>query len=391
MESETQFVRECSKMRTTSTTSLFWTFLRLGCTSFGGPIAHIGYFRTEFVTKRGWMTEAEYADLVGLCQFLPGPASSQVSMGIGYRFGGVKGALAAWLGFTLPSALIMFAAAALLMQYPDWASSSVVHGLKIAAVAIVAHAVVGMSQSLCPDWERRTIAVAVAALLLIIPISMMQLIVIGVATLYGWMRSPKTNLSPFTKPRFGYLAAFFGLLIALPLFPQTKSIEMFSGFYRTGALVFGGGHVVLPLLETETVAKGLISANDFLAGYGVAQALPGPLFTFATYLGAQISGWQLALVATFAIFLASFLLLAGVLPIWDSLKNNATSHAILNYVNAAVVGILAAAWVNPVATTALITMYDGAIAICAFLMLQLMRTSPILIVTLCAIASWSLG
>ena len=378
-------------MRTTSTTSLFWTFLRLGCTSFGGPIAHLGYFRTEFVNKRGWMTEAEYADLVGLCQFLPGPASSQVGMGIGYRFAGVKGALAAWLGFTLPSALIMFAAAALLLQYPDWASSGVVHGLKIAAVAIVAHAVVGMSQSLCPDWERRIIAVVIAALLLIIPESMMQLIVIGAAALYGWMRSPKRTPATFAKPRFGYLAIFFGLLIALPLFAHTKSLEMFSGFYRTGALVFGGGHVVLPLLETQTVAKGWISANDFLAGYGIAQALPGPLFTFATYLGAQIGGWQFALLATFAIFLASFLLLAGVLPMWDSLKNNVTSRTILNYVNAAVVGILAAAWVNPVATTALVNMHDGVIALAAFLMLQLMRTSPILIVTLCAITSWTLS
>lgn len=370
--------------------AIFLAFLKLGCTSFGGPIAHLGYFRTEFVTKRRWMSEAEYADLVGLCQFLPGPASSQVGMGIGYRMGGVPGALAAWLGFTLPSALIMFAAALMIITHPEWATSSVVHGLKIAAVVIVAHAVVGMSQTLCPDWERRVIAVMVVALSLMFPMSMMQLLVIVAAGLYGWLRSPRKESMTIAKPRIGYLAVFAVLLITLPLFTGIKSIAMFDVFYRTGALVFGGGHVVLPLLESQTVAKGWVSGGDFLAGYGIAQALPGPLFTFATYLGTLIGGWWFGLLATMAIFLASFLLLIGVLPMWDSLKNNPTSRAILNYINAAVVGILAAAWVNPVATSALLTPADGVIAVTAFLLLQYARTSPLLIVALCAIASFAL-
>ena len=312
---------------------IFLVFLRLGLTSFGGPVAHLGHFRQEFVERRRWLSEAAYADLVALCQFLPGPASSQVGLALGLARAGYAGALAAWAGFTLPSAIALIALALGLAQAGDAVPPGLLHGLKVVAVAVVAQAVWGMARPLCPDTPRRALMLASAALLIAWPGTGMQLLAIGLAALVGlvWLHpAADTPHQPMAVPvsrRAGvaWLALFFALLIGLPLLATampSQALAVVDAFYRAGALVFGGGHVVLPLLQASVVPNGWVSADAFVAGYGAAQAVPGPLFTFAAFLGASLSGapsgWAGGALALVAIFLPAFLLMAGALPFWAS-------------------------------------------------------------------------
>lgn len=341
-------------MPQTSALQIFAIFLRLGLTSFGGPAAHLGYFRDEFVQRRGWLDDAAYADLVTLCQFLPGPSSSQTGFALGMLRGGWPGAVAAFLGFTLPSALLMFAlaAGAGAMTGPGWAG--MLHGLKLAAVAIVAQAVLGMARSLCPDRARATIAVLAVLLGAVLPgaIGMVAGIAAGAVAGLALGRGPgggaaRPLSAPIARPlAFGALGLCAGLLLGLPLLaPLTPALALFDSFFRAGALVFGGGHVVLPLLAAEVVQPGLIAPDTFLAGYGSAQALPGPLFSLAAYLGALTppGGAAGAMLALTAIFLPGFLLLVGLLPLWERLRALAPAQALMQGANAAVVGILGAA------------------------------------------------
>lgn len=358
--------------------AVFIAFLVLGCTAFGGPTAHLGYFREAFVVRRRWLSEAVYADLVALCQFLPGPASSQVGIGIGLARAGLPGALAAWLGFTLPSALALMGVAVWFAQHPEILASGAVHGLKLVAVSVVAHAVWGMARSLCPDSRRRLLALLTAGAAFLLPGAGSQPLLILVAGGIGALAlpppaSPGGDHLPVPLSRrtgAALLASAAFLLVALPMataaWPETPVIARFDAFFRTGALVFGGGHVVLPLLEAEVVAPGWIGADVFLAGYGAAQAVPGPLFTLAAYLGAAMTsppdGLAGGLLATLAIFLPAFLLVAGCLPFWATLRRHAKSRAALAGINAGVVGLLAATLIDPVATNALLRPQDVALA-----------------------------
>ncbi|RZA32815.1 MAG: chromate efflux transporter [Lysobacteraceae bacterium] len=346
---------------------VFRAFLRLGLTSFGGPIAHLGYFRDEFVVRRRWLGESEYAELIALCQFLPGPASSQVGMAIGLSRAGIGGALVAWCGFTLPSALAMICFALGLARWGAALPSHALHGLKLAAVAVVAHAVWGMARMFCIDRTRVLLAVASALLVLWWPQASMQVGVIVLGALAGLGlqrvagRAEGGGLRVSLSLRTGMLMLllFFGLLLLLPLaagHSSSSSLQVFDGFYRSGALVFGGGHVVLPLLRAEVVSPGWIGADEFLSGYGMAQAMPGPLFTFSAFLGVLMSagpgGWIGGWMCLVAIFLPSFLLVLGVLPMWSRLRGMRGMQAALAGVNAAVVGLLLAALYDPLWTTA---------------------------------------
>jgi chromate transporter len=376
-------------------------FLRLGLTSFGGPVAHIGYFHDELVVRRKWLDAATYADLVALCQFLPGPASSQVGIAIGLTRAGYPGALAAWIGFTLPSAVMLTLFAYGVGALTGLAGSGWLHGLKIAAVAVVAQAVLGMMRSLAPDRERATIAVAAAALVLAIPSAWGQIGAIVLGGIAG-LFLPRTaavnepaHLALTTSRRTGaaLLAVFFILLIGLPIVAASTAshtLTLVDAFYRAGSLVFGGGHVVLPLLQASVVPPGWVDNEAFLAGYGAAQAVPGPLFTFAAYLGAVAApapnGWLGAAICLVAIFLPSYLLVAGALPFWDQLRREPIAQAALRGVNAAVVGLLLAALYNPVWTSAITRPADFAVAATAFLLLFTWRTPPWLVVLLCALA-----
>ncbi|WP_223067523.1 chromate efflux transporter [Paenibacillus caui] len=363
---------------------------KLGVTSFGGPIAHLGYFHHEYIQKRKWMDDRSYADLVALCQFLPGPASSQVGIGIGVIRGGLLGGLIAWLGFTLPSvvALVLFA---FLLQGFDIGSAGWIHGLKIVAVAIVAQAVLGMGQKLAPDKKRATIAVIAASITLLWQTAFSQVLLIiaaGLIGLWAYRRAavPEApNLAVPISRTFAVLCLilFFGLLMILPLLSRGMTagwLPMFDSFYRSGSLVFGGGHVVLPLLEREAVPAGWISKEDFLAGYGAAQAVPGPLFTFAAYLGAMTKGVFGAIVATVGIFLPAFLLIIGALPFWNSLRKSSHVQGALVGINAAVVGILLAALYNPLWTTAIMAPADFALALILFTMLVFWKLPPWVVV-----------
>lgn len=364
--------------------------IKLGLTSFGGPVAHLGYFYNEYIRKRQWMDERSYADLVALCQFLPGPASSQVSIGIGVIRVGLLGGLIAWLGFTLPSviALVLFA---FLLKGFDISSAGWIHGLKIVAVAIVAQAILSMGQKLTPDTKRVTLAIVVASITLVWQTAFSQVLLIIAAGIIGlWMyrRTTTPEISDFTVPISRTLAVvcltiFFGLLIALPLMRQLMDngwLALFDSFYRSGSLVFGGGHVVLPLLEREVVPTGWVSKEDFLAGYGAAQAVPGPLFTFAAYLGAMTKGVLGAIVATVAIFLPAFLLIIGALPFWSSLRRSPRIQGALIGINAAVVGILLAALYNPLWTTAILVPADFALVSILFIMLVFWKLPPWVVV-----------
>ncbi|MBU6397216.1 MAG: chromate efflux transporter [Rhodospirillales bacterium] len=376
-------------------------FLRLGLTSFGGPLAHLGYFRQEFVLRRAWLSEEAFSDLVGLCQFLPGPASSQVGFSIGLMRAGYAGALAAWAGFTLPSAL-------LLVLFGFWADKmtgpaglGLLHGLKLVAVAIVAQAVWGMARSLCPDKPRAAIAVAAALLILFSAAPIAQIAVIALGALAGlWLcrAVPAVGFSHVAFPvsrRAGALAlvAFFLLLFGLPVLRAAtgnSAIALFNAFYRSGALVFGGGHVVLPLLRGAFVAPGWVSDTSFLAGYGAAQAVPGPLFTFAAYLGAVARpaphGLAGAALGLAGIFLPGLLILVGALPFWHGLRTRPVAQAAMRGVNAAVVGLLAAALYNPVWTSAVKTPGDFGVALLGFVLLTVWKAPPLLVVAMGAMA-----
>jgi len=385
---------------------VFRVFLRLGLTSFGGPVAHLGYFRAEFVARRKWLDEAAFADLVALCQFLPGPASSQTAISIGMLRAGLPGGLAAWLGFTMPSALALIAFGYGVAWLGGLSHAAWLHGLKIVAVAVVANAVWGMARSLCPDRERATVAVGAAILATALPSALGQVGAIAAGALIGWAwlkAEPRGDGPPIAVdvPRvlsIASLVLFFVLLGGLPLLRAavpSQPIALFDAFYRSGALVFGGGHVVLPLLQAEVVPPGWVSNDAFLAGYGAAQAVPGPLFTFAAYLGTVMgpapNGWLGGLICLVAIFLPSPLLLVGVLPFWESLRRQRAVQAGLNGVNAAVVGLLLAALYNPVWTSAIFAPRDFAIGIVAFLLLALWRVPPWLVVILGAAATASLA
>jgi chromate transporter len=374
-------------------------FLRLGLSSFGGPVAHLGYFRTEFVERRRWLDDHAYADLVALCQFLPGPASSQVGMALGLQRAGWAGALAAWIGFTLPSALALTLLAMGLARGESLGASGVVQGLKIVAVAVVAQALWGMSRSLCPDRPRAGIALAAALLALLVPGSAGQLTAIALGAVAGWRllgaptAPPGAALACPVSRRAGttLLLIFGALLVGLPMTASLVDLPWLQAvavFYQAGSLVFGGGHVVLPLLQAGVVPPGWVDEATFLAGYGAAQAVPGPLFTLAAFLGASMvgppGGWTGALSMLLAIFLPAFLLVAGALPWWEALRRHATVQRALGGINAAVVGLLGAAFYDPVFTSAIHTRADLALALGAFGLLVVGRLSPLWVVLLAA-------
>ncbi|HUI99917.1 MAG TPA: chromate efflux transporter [Usitatibacter sp.] len=382
---------------------VFTTFLRLGLTSFGGPIAHIGYFRREIVERRRWVSEAQFAELLGLAQFLPGPASSQMGFALGMLRAGWGGAFAAFAAFTAPSALLLFAFAVLLPGIPAAAASVLVHGLKLVAVAVVAHGLTGMARRLCPDATRASIAAAGAFAILAWAAAWMQLVVVAGGALAGLAlcrdaRSPPAQAPPLPHGRrtgFALLAAYALLLAALPLAARTLGgiAALAWAFYRSGALVFGGGHVVLPLLQHAVVDSGWLTRDEFLAGYGAAQAVPGPMFTLAAYLGARIGGAPgpvgASLVALGAIFLPGFLLISAVLPLWRSLSPHAAAARAVAGINAAVVGLLAAAFYDPVWTSAIASPVDAGISIVGFAMLAAWRAPALAVVAWCVAAAFA--
>jgi len=385
--------------------AVFLIFLRLGLTSFGGPVAHLGYFRDEFVIRRKWLTENSYADLIALCQFLPGPASSQVGIAIGLSRAGYTGALAAWTGFTLPSAIVLMLFAIGISSYGDIVPLGVLHGLKVAAVAVVAQAVWGMGRNLCTDVARISIMALAACFVLLVPSALAQVSVIAIAAIIGllWFKPEKVMAHdplPITvRRRTGliWLFLFFSLLIGLPLLTAlypSQTLSMVDTFFRAGSLVFGGGHVVLPLLQAEIVPAGWISNDTFLAGYGATQAVPGPLFTFAAFLGSSMnqapSGWLGGMICLIAIFAPSFLLVMGALPFWESLRQNLRTRAALSGINAAVVGLLLAALYQPVWTSAIIEAKDFGLALVALIALMFWKFPAWLVVIGCGAAGWLL-
>lgn len=383
-----------------TTLEVFRAFLKLGLTSFGGPIAHLGYFRDELVVRRKWIDEEGYGDLVALCQFLPGPASSQVGFSLGIlRGNGLRGGLAAWLGFTMPSAIILFAFALGAAAFSGPAAEGFLHGLKLVAVAVVAQAIWGMAASLTPDRQRAGIALMAVAVVVFVGGSFGQISVIVFGAVAGlWFCRMEAVAFPGhlrfpVSRRSGTLAlALFAALFLIPSFLWTaaghQAIVLFDAFYRSGALVFGGGHVVLPLLQAEVVAPGWVTTESFLAGYGVAQAVPGPLFTFAAYLGAvmepQPNGAAGASIALIAIFLPGLLLVYGMLPFWDTLRVRSTAQAAMRGTNAAVVGILGAALYDPVWTGAVHSQRDFALVFAGFLLLTVWKMPPWIVVVLLA-------
>jgi len=385
---------------------IFLIFLRLGCTSFGGPVAHLGYFRDEFVGRRKWIEERAYADLVALCQFLPGPASSQVGIGVGLSRGGLLGALAAWLGFTMPSALALIAFGYGVVAFQDVVDSGVLHGLKVVAVAVVAQAVWGMARSMCPDARRATMAVVAACAVLAAPTPLLQVGVIVFGGLAGlvFLRADETaehaslGINVSRNLAVASLLLFFIGLIGLPILATaypSHAIALVESFYSSGSLVFGGGHVVLPLLQAEVVPPGWVSNDAFLAGYGAAQAVPGPLFTFAAYLGTVLepvpNGVAGGFICLVAIFVPSFLLVVGALPFWDALRQASAMQTALLGINAAVVGLLLAALYNPVWTSAILSPSDFGLAIGAYTLLVFWKLPPWLVVVITALGSWLLA
>ncbi|OGA58009.1 MAG: chromate transporter [Burkholderiales bacterium RIFCSPHIGHO2_01_FULL_64_960] len=389
-----------------SSLEVFLAFLKLGLTSFGGPVAHLGYFRTEFVERRKWLDDKSYSDLVALCQFLPGPASSQVGIALGLGRAGWWGALCAWMGFTLPSAIALILFAFGVTQWAALAQSGAVHGLKVVAVAIVAQAVWGMAKNLCPDRLRAGIAIVAALVVLAIPSAMGQIGAIVAGGLVGRWAVQLGHLPAAEHRNYGVskkvgaaLLILFGiLLVVLPVLASTAgspTLSVISSFYQSGALVFGGGHVVLPLLQAGVVPSGLVTNDAFLAGYGAAQAVPGPLFTFAAYLGAvmtgELGGWMGGLVLLLTIFVPAFLLVVGALPFWEPLRQRDGIQRAMAGVNAAVVGVLAAALYDPVWTSAIHSRADFGLALAAFGLLVYGRQSPVLVVALAAVAGWLLA
>ena len=394
--------------RAGSPLEVLFAFGKLGVTCFGGPIAHIGYFRDEFVVRRRWLDEHAYADLIALCQFLPGLASSQVGFSIGLMRGGYLGGLAAWVAFTLPSAivLILFAYGATALQGPI--GTGLLHGLKLVAVAIVAQAVWGMARTLAPDRERASIAAVAASIILFSSASVAQMGAIALGGMAGlWLcRSAPSAATkeghmsiPVSRP-VGFLAltVFFLLLFGLPVLTavgDSQGVALFDAFYRSGALVFGGGHVVLPLLREATVTPGWVSDDAFLAGYGAAQAVPGPLFTFAAYLGAVMKpsphGVPGAVISLIAIFLPGILVLMGVLPFWKTFRRRMWAQAVMRGVNAAVVGLLGAALYNPVWTSAVKAPEDFGLALVGFVLLTVWQAPPLVVVAISALGGMALA
>lgn len=383
--------RDTARAREGSFIEVLGAATRLGLTSFGGPIAHLGYFHDEYVVRRKWLDENSYADLVALCQFLPGPASSQVGMAIGIARAGLPGALAAWLGFTFPSALALVLFAFGISAMEGAAESGWLHGLKIVAVAVVAQAVWGMARSLCPDRQRATLAILATVVTLAWPSAVGQVFAIVIAGLIGWRLLIPTTLRSDSHMRFPVgkrsgtiaLIVFFAFLFGLPVLRQMApnlALEVFDSFFRAGSLVFGGGHVVLPLLQAEVVGPGWVTNEQFVAGYGATQAVPGPLFTFSAYLGAVMKGWSGALLALVAIFLPSFLLIVGALPFWDFLRSKSSFQRALSGVNAAVVGLLLGALYQPIWTSAIHTPADFGLALSAFGFLMFWQWPPWLVV-----------
>ena len=375
-------------------------FLRLGLTSFGGPVAHLGYFHEEIVVRRRWLDEKTYVDLVALNQFLPGPTSSKVGIAIGLSRAGYWGALAAWIGFTLPSAIALVLFGYGVTSFGNVLGSGWLHGLKVAAVAVVANAVLTMMRSLAPDRGRATLAVGAAALVLAIPSSLGQIVVIALGAVTGLVlfrgpaASDHTELPHPVSRRVAIMAIalFFIVLLGLPLLAAAvpnHAVQLLDVFYRAGSLVFGGGHVVLPLLQAAVVPPGWVSNDAFLAGYGATQAVPGPLFTFSAYLGTVMgpapNGWAGASLCLLAMFLPAFLLVIGPLPFWDALRRRPWAQAALRGVNAAVVGLLLAALYRPVWTSGITDARDFALGLVAFLLLFMWQTPPWLVVGFCAI------
>ena len=386
--------------------TVFLVFLRLGLTSFGGPIAHLGYFRAEFVARRRWLSERSFVDLVALCQFLPGPASSQVGIAIGLSRAGLRGALAAWTGFTLPSAILLTLFALGLSSWGDALPVGILHGLKVVAVAVVAQAVWGMARKLCTDAARIGIALAAAGIVLLWPTAAGQVGVIAAAAVVGLLCFKPAQdgthdaLPVSVSRRTGamLLGLFFALLVGLPIaldvWPN-QALALVNAFYRAGSLVFGGGHVVLPLLQAAVVPSGWVANETFLAGYGAAQAVPGPLFTFSAFLGASMhgapNGWIGAVLCLVAIFVPSFLLVIGTLPFWEALRHSFRTQAALAGVNAAVVGLLLAALYRPVWTSAIVRPQDFALALVALVALMVWKLPPWLVVLGSGALGWLLA
>jgi len=393
-----------TQRRRNSPIAVFTAFLKLGCVSFGGPVAHLGFFQEELVRKRRWLSDRDYADLVALCQFLPGPASSQVGFGIGLKRAGVGGAFAAWIGFTLPSAVLMLGFALGLAALGDIREAGWIVGLKLAAVAVVANAVWNMAAKLCPDRPRALLALGVAALLSLVAQAAWQVAAILLGALLGWLlfrrrAESDENAEEWDARQAGWpwLALFFALLAGLPIaahFAPAQWLAVLDGFYRAGSLVFGGGHVVLPLLDTFTVGQGWIGRDAFLAGYGAAQALPGPLFAFSCFLGASLSagpgGVPGGLLALGAIYLPSWLLVLGAMPYWDRLRCYRAAQAALMGANAAVVGLLLAALYDPIWTVGVTGPERFAFALAAFGLLRFAAVPPWALVLASAGAGWAL-
>jgi len=385
---------------------VFIAALRLGVTSFGGPVAHLGYFRQEYVERRRWLDEHTYADLVALCQLLPGPASSQVGIAVGIKRAGLLGGVAAWLGFTLPSAAALILFAYGVTAIGDVADSGWLGGLKIAAVAVVALAVWSMAKNLCPDRPRATVAIVSAIMMLAWPTAIGQVIIVVVAGIVGWRlfsegqpESGHVQQFPISRAvAVSSLALFVILLVGLPLATQFSSnnhLQVFDSFFRAGSLVFGGGHVVLPLLQAQVVPPGWLGNQEFIAGYGAAQAVPGPLFTFSAYLGTMLYGgpnaWMGGVFTLAAIFLPSFLLVIGAVPFWDRLRGLGSFRGATRGINAAVVGLLLAALYNPVGISAIRGSEDFGLALGAFALLALWKWPPWLVVALTAGGSAALA
>ena len=386
--------------------AIFWIFLKLGCTSFGGPIAHLGYLRHEFVDRRRWLDETSYADLVALCQFLPGPASSKLGIALGIARAGLPGGIAAWVGFTMPSAIALILFALSFERLGFAADAGWLHGLKVVAVAVVAQAVLGMGKALCPDRFRASLAVAATVIVFAWPTAAGQILAIAIGAVLGWryLRPVTLEVAPSLSFPIGHRSAitawvlFFGLLILLPIAVRMTgdhTLALFDSFYRAGSLVFGGGHVVLPLLRNEVVPSGWITDDVFLAGYGAAQAVPGPLFTFAAYLGTAMNlppngiwGGMLCLVA---VFLPAFLLTVGALPYWYALRRRTSIQRALQGINASVVGILLAALYDPVWTSSIRSTGDFALALIAFALLIFWKQSPLRVVVFTALGGAALA
>ena len=394
-----------------SFTEMFWVFFKLGLTSFGGPIAHIGYFHKLFVEQKKWFSAEEYAEIVSLCQFLPGPTSSQVGMSIGLKCGGISNAFAAWLGFTIPSMLIMIAAGYGILTFDGTSLTTILHVLKLLAAAVILQAVLSMAKTLTPDWTRRILALTATIILVVNPTALMQLFVLGAGIIAGIFlsgnksaeiqktesKSKTYSYASFVQKLGPISAIIFGvLLFALPLLAiayTSPIIEIANIFFQSGALVFGGGHVVLPLLQSQLVPNGLISHTDFMAGYGMAQAIPGPLFTFAAYLGVMmptgLPAWISGIVCLIIIFLPAILLVLAVIPFWDSIRGNSYIQAGLYGINAVVVGLLLAALINPILILSLKSGFDIIIILGLFLLLVFSRLPVWLVILGASLAGYA--